>query len=377
MALAVVLSILFFACSSEDNETGVVGTVDQNPAEVQSEEPVEAETGDEPESESMLQRPQSVANVTSVPADGAETGSDTGDNVDSEDFVPVPLAGMESTTDRGFQKWEWWSRSVLDAYKPYRPYFDFFIVGEPARFLEYWVGHGGEEPDVNSPQQRDTEEYNAEGELVERTSYSNELGYDYTRYRYDDLGRLINVEERVSVRDVGFDKADIQPSQSFWIQYVEESELDADVSRVVTSYDGERTWIEGERRIDGGWDYVGGRRSSSDHYLRVLSEHERLSVVETRSRMGTIRLSFAYDEFGRLVQTMETHFDGVSTFKSVEYRYDWTGRLILSRTWEHNSENEGRVREFSDHDNHGNWRRRVTTLDGEIESIVVRRIAYW
>ena len=303
-------------------------------------------------------------------------GSSTISDEEALDMQALARAPDSASTDR-FRRWEWWFRDVLDAYAPYRPYFEFRIAGERIRAVEYWTVDPRDQSNPTDQSARRFEQYDANGRITSQSSYSNELGFVYSRYRYDQFDRLVDVEIRSSEEDVGFALAQVLHRQSFWLQYSPGPGLGSETTRSVASYDNTRNWIDVESKIDGGWEYSSGR--STDSVLRLIGTYGVASpwTVEHDVGVGTRRVSYWFDASGRVVRTQETLLDGTTPRVTTSYERNSGGWLVEANEWDNRNDAAASRREFLDHDQNGNWRRQVIMTDGEINSIIVRRIIYW
>jgi hypothetical protein len=354
-AYAVVVLIFFgllLGCApSEEKEPVGVKEVEQGETIVQSEQP-QAEAEEPAGKEPLSDQPEPI---------GVEEGKVSG----RDRLEP---------TDRGFSKWEWLFRSVREVYEPYREDFITRVVEEPVAVFEYWVSHGPEEPDTSRTEWR--EEYDEQGCRVQLSTYSDEHAFEYERFTYDAAGRLVKDEKRSSIKDNGFESAEVWPEFSYTFEYFTLTDGEPGIYRIATDFSGKPARVEYERELASGWEYMYDRDIGGPTTLRLDFVDGRLSAVTIDYGYGdTTEIIYERDESNRIVKTVQT-WDGDTLAFTTNYQYDEQGRMVTASTWDHRTDKQGRIRTYSDHDERGNWKREVVRLDGEILAIVVRNLEY-
>jgi hypothetical protein len=220
-------------------------------------------------------------------------------------------------------------------------------------------------------------EFSPAGRILKRTDYSfgNEV-YRFTRFEYDDAGRLIRtVESNAGDTPVAISELVYSEGKCVWTS--------RDGSGVVTNrgvdeYVGERLTLSSTNHPDGkpkllkSFEYSEGKLSQSvSKYYGQSGELSHLWVA-------------SYDSSGRVAKTFGLKADG-SPLGDGKYKYEYDAEDRRTRVWSFiDSEDDANAVTMSEYlfDESGNWiersdSRRSKADSNWTKSITTRRLTYY
>lgn len=340
--------LIFTVCSCNSSETSdVISTSDKNSTEKNIVEPV---TTEKEEIEPQLQ----LSDISLQ--NGTLTGFD-----------------LLEKTDKGFNKWEWLNHSSNETYFLHNPY----VVNENSVNNISRINYR----DLSNTSDTDeqpigiTLEFDRSGNQIFSLSFSDEIGFRFRTFFYDELGRLEKIETRIGQSEDA-NQSVIQEDQSFLFSYYVPIDGTERVYRLAKTLNNSTFSIEYEYKLSYGWKYVIDT-DVTDPAEIIIRETDMLIIsVKNKGSKGDDALLLEYDENDRLIKSIQTKLDGKTPRFSYSNFYDLSGNLATTKVWNHLNDTELRLISFDDHDDMGNWMSAILYVEGEIESVIKRTIDY-